>query len=164
MMPKTGDWNELNRFLKEISDPAKLGRHLKSATEANAIEAQGAIKTGIRNQWPDWEPLAESTIKRKLAAGRHKSAAGIKILIDTGQLLNNIAWKVYDPFKAAVGVMKGAKRKDGEDLVNVAAVHEYGSRDGRIPSRPYLSRAVRRLEKKFVDRWAKAVTKTWRNW
>lgn len=159
-MPKFGDWQRLEHVMRELSSPRRLDAHLLEATTKNAIEAQRSIVLGIRQQWPDWQPLAPSTVKARLRKG-HKSPAGIKMLMDTGQLLNAITYHVYDGLRAAVGVVKGAKRKDGGDLVNVAAVHEYGSVDGRIPARPYLRRGVLRVQKAMVERWAEAVKRIW---
>lgn len=162
-MPKTGDWKKLNEVLNRMANEKRLDRYLREATEANAADAQREIVLGIQSQrWSDWPPLADKTIKRKLRQGRHKSAGGIKILIDTGQLINNITYKVYNAFSAAVGVMKGTFTKEGESLTNIAAVHEFGSRDGRIPARPYLYRGARLAMPRMIKRWAEAVKKTWR--
>lgn len=162
-MAKYGDWDELGRILDNLADEKKLDRHLRHATEANAADAQREIVQGIQSQrWSDWPPLAESTVEGKLRRGRHKSAGGMKLLIDTGQLINNITYKVQDGFTAVVGVMKGARRKDGKDLVNIAAVHEFGSRDGKIPARPYLMRGARAAQPRMIKRWVEAVKKTWK--
>ena len=37
---------------------------------------------------------------------------------------------------AYAGVKKTAKGKDGEEIADVAATHEFGSRSGGIPARP----------------------------
>lgn len=162
-MPLKGDWDKVQKMIQTWADEMRLDKYLREATEANAADAQREIVLGIQSQrWSDWPPLADSTVKRKLRQGRHKSARGIKILIDTGQLINNITYKVQSAFLAAVGVMKGVKRKDGEDMVNVAAVHEFGSRDGRIPPRPYLNRGARLALPRMIKRWTEAVKKTWR--
>lgn len=162
-MAKYGDWDDLRKILDNMADERKLGQHLQTATEANAADAQREIVQGIQSQrWSDWPPLAESTVQSKLRQGRHKSAGGIKTLIDTGQLINNITYKIQDGFTAVVGVMKGARRKGGEDLVNIAEVHEFGSRDGKIPARPYLMRGARAAQSRMINRWAEAVKKTWK--
>lgn len=162
-MPKYGDWKKLNKVLDAMANERKLARYLEDATKANAIDAQKEIVMAINSQrWTDWPPLAESTVKRKLQQGRHKSAAGIKILIDTHQLVNNITYHVFNALAAGVGVMKGVYRKEGGSMVDIAKVHEFGSRDGKIPARPFLGRGARRAAVRCVNRWAEAVQKTWR--
>jgi len=63
------------------------------------------------------ESLAESTIASK---GSNKT------LIDTGCLINSITQRIRAD-RAFVGLLCGAVNKDGDDLVNICAVMEYGA-------------------------------------
>ena len=49
-----------------------------------------------------------------------------KPLVDQGDLIGSISVKSLTPFSAFVGIMKGAKGKKGQNLVNIGKVHEYG--------------------------------------
>lgn len=42
-------------------------------------------------------------------------------------------------------------------LVSLAAVHEYGTLDGRIPARPYIAPVVAKSEREIVENYQKAV-------
>lgn len=43
-----------------------------------------------------------------------------------------------DARRVLVGVPKGVTEKDGTSMAMIAAVHEFGSQDGRIPERSFL--------------------------
>lgn len=88
------------------------------------------IKLGIRGQAPGgkaFKPLAVSTKKRKKSS---------KALIDKGDLLGSVNVTPL-PLSAEVavfvGVNRGRRSKDGRDLVNIAEIHEFGTRPFMIP-------------------------------
>ena len=108
--------------------------------EANYLVGQ--IKLGIRNQAPGgvmFKPLAASTLRRK----KNKS----KALIQWGDLMDSINVKEIGNLRtngaAFVGVHRTAARKRGRKgppLVNIAAIHENGTRPYTIPVTPRLRR------------------------
>jgi len=96
------------------------------------------------------------------------------MLIDTGTMLRSIGAEKVSDWRWLVGVKRGAKSADGEDLVNIAAVHELGAivsgRGGTtfiVPPRPFiqpvfdeLSKDVDdRVMKRFAEEIAKSLTK-----
>jgi phage gpG-like protein len=62
-------------------------------------------------------------------------AASSKPLIDTGELSRNISFQVTD---GGAGVEIGTNRTFDERKGVGAEVHQLGTRDGRIPARPFL--------------------------
>jgi hypothetical protein len=65
------------------------------------------------------------------------------------------------PMYVAVGILQDEKRDDGFSMVDLAMVHEYGSKDGHIPERSFIRsscdakrkehlRLLRRLEKQVI--------------
>ena len=64
----------------------------------------------------------------------HDKAAKGHPLIDTGQLKRSIRYRILN---GGAGVAIGTDRFSGE-WEGGAAVHQFGSRDGRIPARPFL--------------------------
>jgi hypothetical protein len=101
--------------------------------EGNALARE--MKLGIRGQSPGgkaFRPLAESTIKRKKSS---------KALIDKGDLMGSINVTPI-PLSAEVavfvGVNRGKRTKDGKDLMNIAEIHEFGTRPFMIPVTPKL--------------------------
>lgn len=69
------------------------------------------------------------TKKGKSIADGHK-----KPLVDSGQLRDSIRYQVFND-----GVVVGTNRDFGANGKQVsAAVHQFGSKDGKIPARPFL--------------------------
>ena len=156
-MQLTGPWNEA------VKDFDSFARNLEAAAQRavgkEAIFWAKEVRDGIRTQKsarearPPWPPLADST----LAAKKPKS----KMLIDTGTLLRSIIGEKVANWRWLVGVKRGARTKTGEDLVNVAAVHEFGAgakstRSGgtriSIPARPFIQPVFNRLSKSVEGR------------
>jgi phage gpG-like protein len=116
----------------------RLAKALRQATIRNSLFLVREIQRGIRSQSPGsqaFAELAESTIARKGSS---------KALIDTGFLVNAITQKIMAD-KAFVGLLRGTVNKDGEDIVNIGAVMEYGATIKHpsgatiiIPPRPFL--------------------------
>lgn len=92
-----------------------------------------------------WAPNAPATVLAKLGEisgaytkkGRlsKKGAAAVmskRPLVDTGILQDTIAWQA-DSTSAEIGTNRFAGEWEGG-----AAVHQFGSRDGTIPARPFL--------------------------
>ncbi len=110
-----------------------MNAHIKRATAQEAHLLRRMIVVGIRKQAPGgvkFKPLEPSTIKAKGSS---------KALIDKGDLIRSVnVQKFADGAVYFVGVHKMAAYKDGVSMANIAEVHEFGTKDGRIPARPYL--------------------------
>lgn len=117
---------------------AEIGEHLTESTKQR-------FETSTAPDGSRWAPKARSTLERLLAGtkggvgkkGRitaRGSAAmmGSKPLVDTGELAHTIRWQ---PIPGGVAV--GTDRLSGL-FAGGAAVHQFGSRDGHIPARPFL--------------------------
>ena len=116
---RTGDWDKARAKLT-TGMGSRLATALRQATIRNALFLVREIQRGIRSQAPGGQAfvkLAESTIERKGSS---------KALIDTGFLVNAITQKIMAD-KAFVGLLRGTVNKDGEDMVNIGAVMEYGA-------------------------------------
>ncbi len=123
----TGDWRRASRTLRVA--PVRIRIALDRAVLQEAQYFRTKVVEGFREQAPGgkaFKPLAETT----LAMRRFKGFGGTKALIVRGDLRNSIkVVKKQTPLgaEAFVGVHRTAKGKAGQDLVNVAAVHEFGS-------------------------------------
>lgn len=107
------------------------------ATGKVAAELETAIKKGIRSQAPGgkkFKPLAKSTKKMKKSS---------KALIHHGDLLGSIRTE-HTTVSAGrawfVGVNRTAKGKDGESLMNIAMIHEFGTKPYQIEITPRMRR------------------------
>jgi phage gpG-like protein len=102
---------------------ALIGEHLAETTRQRF--ASSTAPDGSR-----WPRNAESTLARYLKGGKGGSK---RPLVDSGELEETgIHWQ-FIPGGVAVGTNRLANLFTGG-----AAVHQFGSRDGNIPARPFL--------------------------
>lgn len=112
----TGDWDRLDRFLREAPQRIRVAGEI-GGNRAGALLAK-RIKEGIRSQAPGgrrFMPISALTAQTR-------SGGGTKALIASGELLRGITWK-----KVSGGVWVGANRKDDSGAYNLAAIHEFGT-------------------------------------
>lgn len=123
-----GDWRRAARILTVA--PVRIRIALDRAVLQEAQFFRRKVVEGFREQAPGgqpFKPLAETT----LAMRRFNNFGGTKALIVRGDLRNSVkVVKKTTPLgaEAFVGVLKSARSKDGKSLVNIAEVHEFGSR------------------------------------
>jgi len=97
-------------------------------------EAQ--TKKGIISQSPGGKRF-EDLSERTLEARKRRGTFSTKALIDHGDLMNNVTYKVHRK-KVFIGILRTAHNQEGMPLVNIGAVHEFGSKRANIPARPYM--------------------------
>jgi len=151
-----GDWDEAKAKLA-AKPGARLAVAIRQATIENAVLLVREIKRGIRSQAPGGKAfvtLAESTIARKGSS---------KALIDTGFLINSITQRILSD-RAFVGLLRGTVNKDGDDLVNIGAVMEYGATiqhpNGAvivIPPRPFLHPTMEKYRERIIENYRQAI-------
>lgn len=151
-----GDWDKAKAKLA-ANPGARLALAIRQATIKNALLLVREIKRGIRSQAPGGKAfvkLAESTIARKGSS---------KALIDTGFLVNSITQRLLTD-RAFVGLLRGTVNKDGDDLVNIGAVMEYGATIQHptgavivIPPRPFLHPTMEKYREQIIENYRKAI-------
>jgi hypothetical protein len=112
----TGDWDKLIHVLG--NNPVKKAVNL--ARNQIGIVGASMVKKGIQSGAPGgkaFEPLRAYTVWMKGSS---------KPLIDQADLLGSITHELNGSSGVWIGVRRGARTKDGKDIVNIAAVHEYG--------------------------------------
>jgi phage gpG-like protein len=120
---KVGAWSKVGRLL--VSAPQRMRAAVDKALLQEAQFFRTKIVEGIREQAPGgqaFKPLAPTT----LAIRKFRGFKGSKALMVQGDLRNSIT-VVKEHEGVFVGVLRTAKGRSGQPLVNVAAVHEYGS-------------------------------------
>jgi len=131
---RSSSWAAARRRLARASRTVEGKQWL--AVKRAALLAEREIKKGLQSGKPGgtpFPPLAETT--RLLRRGT-------KPLLDTASLLGSIKSVMDEKRRQAfVGVLRTARGREGEPLVNVAMVHEFGTGPFVIPVTP----AVRRL-------------------
>lgn len=131
-----GDWEKVGRWLNEKS--STYDKWGPEAMEECAKLYYKNLTEGIQNQKFDWVSLSE-------AYARHKQALGYPalILIATGSYLSGIKInKITDRGGNMKSIFVGADNEaihepSGLPMAYLGGIHEYGSRDGRIPARPH---------------------------
>ena len=126
----TGDWGKINNIL----DPVKLRKSIRQCAAKVGNYGVSEVKKGIQSGAPagqKFEPLQALTVWTKGSS---------KPLINHGDLLGSVNYQVFnDNDSVFIGVKKGVKRSDGEDAVQIAAVHEFGCTIAVTPKmRAYL--------------------------
>lgn len=121
---KIGDWKDAVRILK--SADKRIQEVVDKAVLQEAQFFRTKIVEGIREQSPGGKPF-KALEPTTLAIRRFRGFKGTKALLVRGDLRNSII-VVKQTDGVFVGVLRSAKGKEGQPLVNVAAVHEYGSR------------------------------------
>jgi phage gpG-like protein len=115
------------------------------------------IKKGIKSQAPGgkkFQPLAKATIEKKGSS---------KALIDTGFLLSAITQKIMGD-KAFVGLLRGTRNKDGDEMVNIGAIMEFGATIQMpsgvtivIPARPFIHPVMEKHKDEIKQIFAEAI-------
>lgn len=137
---QSGDWEKAAGILGTA--PIKLRVAIDRAVLQEAEFFRNKVVEGIKEQAPGgiaFKPLAETT----LAIRRFLGFKGTKALIVGGDLRNSIkVVKQQTPLgaEAFIGVNRSAKGKNGQDMVNVARVHEFGSNPIVIKVTPAMRR------------------------
>lgn len=150
-----GDWEKARKTFGN-SFPMRLKAAVRQASTTAAIFLVREIVKGIRSQAPGgkaFAPLAQVTIDAK-----HSS----KALIDTGLLINSITYRIMGD-AAMVGVLR-SRGRGGDDLVDIAAVMEYGATIRQpngatiiIPARPFLHPVMEQYREKIIDAYRTAI-------
>jgi phage gpG-like protein len=121
---KIGPWSQVGKLL------AAAPRRMQAAFDKALLQEAQFLRTkiieGIREQAPGgraFAPPAPTT----LAIRQFRGFRGTKALIVQGDLRNSIT-VVKDGDRVFVGVLRTARNRAGKSLVNIAALHEHGSR------------------------------------
>ena len=120
---KFGDHALVASLLRTL--PADLEEVVEIALKQEGLWAVSRIKEGIVAQAPGGQaftPLKPST----LALRQQQGFSGTKALIVHGDLLNSVV-SIYSKGVVFVGIARTARGKDGKELINVAAIHEFGA-------------------------------------
>ena len=131
---KTGDWDGFAAILAKASSQFKS--NIKKATDTSGQLLVGKIVERIQSG-----QVAPPT-GAKFRAWKEKHGYSDTTLVMSSDLLNAINYENKDWNEGFVGVKRSATGKDGQSLVNIAAIQEeYGvhSNQGKI-KRPFIRR------------------------
>ncbi len=128
----------LGPMLAKIKD---MQKRVDNTMKEAAFRLERIMVLHIQNQDLDHEPLSFRYIFRKIAEGFSED-----ILIRTGTALETVRVIPIDKHNYFVGWPRGVQHKEGGEVYQIMAVHEFGSNDGTIPARPVVQPSLKDLE------------------
>jgi hypothetical protein len=120
---KTGDWKKARGIFTGLSSTVSKAADASIQQEAHFL--RGRMVQGISEQSPGgqrFKPLSPLT----LASRRLRRFPGTKALIVRADLRNGIT-VARQGGKTFIGILRQAKDSSGKNLVDLAAVHEFGA-------------------------------------
>ncbi|RKI03384.1 hypothetical protein D7Y15_33095 [Corallococcus sp. AB030] len=133
---RTGDWARARQLLAAGSSRLEGAMQAALRQEAHALRKE--VVQGLTQQAPGGESLRPPS-PLTLAARQLAGFSGTKALLVSGVLRNSIS-VVVEGDEAFIGVPRLAKSPDGESLVDVAQLQEYGGPPVVIPMTPKMRR------------------------
>lgn len=148
------DDKDVLALLQELLDRSGAQGMAPALGEIGEVLTESTQQRFVTSTGPDgqrWAPNAEATYLSYLASRKGFSQKTGKIsakgqaqainkrpLVASGLLADTINWQLVD---GGLGVEVGTNRFSGE-WDGGAAVHQFGSKDGTIPERPFLGLSV----------------------
>jgi len=134
-----GDWNKLDRFLKEIVCPSNLIKIKRKALMKALAFLERKIKENIHTEGrltgKPFKKLAEATQIYKEKAGK------TKILTFSADMIANVKAMMFDQDFGFVGIKRGVTHISNAQVVDIAEAHEFGVILGSkvyLPKRPFI--------------------------
>lgn len=129
-MKRIGDWEKVTALISNLQE--EMVKAQITCLKHWGLKAEALAKKHIQDQDLPWAPLKPATLSEKIRKGYSEN-----ILVATSSYFQAItSWVDTDKMSATAGVKKTAQGKNGEQLADVAAVHEFGSQTAKIPARP----------------------------
>lgn len=130
-----GDWDKVGRWLNEKKSTYE--RWGADAMEECTKLYYKNLTEGIQKQQFNWAPLTQAYLERKIKMGYPAL-----MLIATGDYLAGIKIQEMVDRKGLKSIFVGADNEaihepSGLPMSYLGAIHEYGTRDGKIPARPH---------------------------
>lgn len=147
-----GAWDEVGLLLTAKKEYQQIGdEYLEKSAEMYQKELYNLIDTqGYR-----WKKLSDVYLAMK-----KRKNLDTRTLIATGEYLESIEVGDVDNVNGKryiyVGVSPNAIHTSGIKMQALAEIHEYGSRDGKIPPRPHYRPAWTKVRPKIKQMWRDA--------
>lgn len=123
---KEGAWDKVRQLITSLKGDMKEARDL--CLKRWGLKAEAIARGHISAQDLGWRPLKPKTIAAKVRQGYSEN-----ILVMTSSYFQSITSTVKGD-TAFAGVKRGVKHKSGQEMVKIAAVHEFGNTN--TPARP----------------------------
>lgn len=155
-----GDWERVGRWFNE-KETTYDNWGLAPMLECAEFYID-TLKKSIKGQTFDWTPLSSAYLSKKMASGY-----GSNILINTGSYVDGLKVTAVKKSSKTYSVFAGASPDDihtpsGLPMGYLGAIHEYGTRDGRIPARPHHRPTWERCRAQCRNIWLRTFRESWR--
>lgn len=138
-MPTSG--MQVHGTLKPLADKVLgLSGAINDKFKEAPFKLERTIVLHIQNQDLPWAELDPDYKARKIAQGFSED-----ILIRTGTALETVRVIMIDENNFFVGWPRGVQHKEGGQVYQIMAVHEFGSNDGTIVARPVVGPSLEEL-------------------
>ena len=125
---RTPNWDRVGAIIANLSKDLDKAR--RQSIMRFGLKAEGLATTYMSDQSLPWAPLSADYLDWK----KRKNLSD-NILTATSTYFQSItSW--VDGQVVYVGVKRTAKDANGNDIANIAAIHEFGSAKRNIPARP----------------------------
>ena len=152
---KTGDWDGFAKMLAEAG--SKFKANVKKATDNSGQLIKLRVKDRI-NSGQVTPKTSEKFTKWKTKHGYSTDTLRMTGDLEAAIQYQDIAWN-----EGFVGVNRNAAGKDGQALVPIARIMEYGPRKAKkgLP-KPFIRPVVEELGQKVVEYYQEAVEETFK--
>lgn len=150
----SGDWKKATAVSKWYGNRAKMNAAisaflLREAEVMRKLVIQGFIRQGLSTPWRKLSPWT-------LAARRLKNFSGTKALIHSAEMMKSVTTSISaDGMTAFCGILYQARRSDGQSMVNIAKIHEFGFGPKAIRVTPKMAKYIGLLLRYMPEKRAK---------
>lgn len=127
-MRRVGQWDVANALTSNLKRDLKRARDI--SLKRFVLIGEKIVLGHMAKQDLNWEPLSD-----KYKSWKEKKGYSNKILIRTSTYFQAITGWVNDG-TALIGVKRNVQNEEGEEIANIAKIHEYGSDARNIQARP----------------------------
>lgn len=127
----TGNYDKTKSFAENLDSNIK--KALSQSIKKVGMKAEAMAVKHITNQDLGWKPLSKRYLGMKLKSTKPKLSE--KTLIATTAYEQAITTKKTDK-GVFIGVLKGVKNENGQEIAKYAVINEFGSTARNIPARP----------------------------
>jgi hypothetical protein len=121
----TGEWDKLLDNLEGVA------KKFSGETAKEIGKGLGLIERKVLKHI-DSQDLGHQELSDKYAEQKERKGLSPDILRASNQMYENITTHQENDFEGAVGVNRGVKGKDGEEITDIAIIHEQPEDDGTI--------------------------------
>lgn len=147
MKIKLFGFEQVRKFVSNIAQDIENIR--QEPMRQLGLRGERLAKEHLQKQDLGWKPLSPEYLKYKQKGRKGKRKLSEKTLIATSSYFQSIT-SYTTRSQVAIGVLRGVRNEDGQEIANIARIHEYGSTKRKIPARPLWQPVLEELKTHIV--------------